>query len=178
MRDCCKEKERAEEEGKEHRRFPISYQAVDIALYYRFSSFVVVTMGQKATDPSEFFRFPGGFVDPKDNSLEAAAIRETAEEVNCIIPLSDLDKVKYLNSFRSKDKRFQNSEDKLMTALFAYDLIGISSQEFKPGDDLAVIKKVTFYSSFKVFQEKTLPIINPNHRDMALYLWSFLFKNQ
>ncbi len=91
--------------------FPTSFQAVDVAI--RHSTERKVIVGRKAGETS--WRFPGGFVDPKDTSLEMAAKREAVEEVGSI----EIDGVKYIGSMRINDYRYRKSEHKVMTALFS-----------------------------------------------------------
>lgn len=105
--------------------FPTSFQAVDIAIRHKTEPKVIV--GRKPGEKG--WRLPGGFVDPKDLSLEDAAKREAREEVGNI----EVDNVKYIASFRTNDYRYRKSEHKLMTALFYSEYVG---GEVIAGDDL------------------------------------------
>lgn len=91
--------------------YPTSFQAVDIAIRHTLEPKVLV--GRKAGETA--WRFPGGFVDPSDNTLELAVKREAREEVGYI----EIDEVKYVGSFRIDDYRYRSSKHKIMTALFS-----------------------------------------------------------
>ncbi|MES3005175.1 MAG: NUDIX domain-containing protein [Patescibacteria group bacterium] len=105
--------------------FPTSFQAVDIAIRHTTERKVIV--GRKPGEKN--WRFPGGFVDPKDLCLEDAARREAREEVGNI----EVADVKYIASVRANDYRYRKSEHKLMTALFSAVYL---DGEVKAGDDL------------------------------------------
>lgn len=104
-------------------RFPTSYQTVDMVVTKhdaRFPDRTWVLMGRKKRqeDPTKMV-FPGGFVDPADESLERAAQRELREEVGDI----EVSRPKYLGSFRSNDWRYRTSEDKIMSAVYHFEYI-------------------------------------------------------
>jgi bifunctional NMN adenylyltransferase/nudix hydrolase len=91
--------------------FPTSFQAADVVIRHSLENKVLV--GRKEGEIG--WRFPGGFVDPTDSSLELAVKREAIEEIGDI----EIEDMKYLSSFRINDHRYRNSEHKLMTALFS-----------------------------------------------------------
>lgn len=141
-------------------RLPISYQAVDIAVI-RYPENEVL-MGMKKQDKGKY-RFIGGFVDPTDESLEAAAVRELREEAGQI----DGHEIVYLGSFRIPDFRYRGEEDQLMTAFFAtYHLSGVP----KAGDDIDEVAWIAI--------DDLESIIVPNHLPLAKRLIKFIHKNK
>ena len=94
-------------------RPPILYPTVDIAVFRRKGAEVLL-MGRNREAGK--LRFPGGFVDPSDESCEAAARRELGEEVPTIAvgPL-----VHVGSSTRISDGRYRGSSDGILTTLFA-----------------------------------------------------------
>lgn len=115
-------------------RFPIVYPTVDIALL-QISPFqpsiTWILLGKKPGE--DFWRFPGGFVDPKDSDLINAASRELNEEVIGI----NTHELNYVSSHKVDDWRYRGTKDGIMTSLFATYLL---SGEPKAGDDLEEVK--------------------------------------
>jgi bifunctional NMN adenylyltransferase/nudix hydrolase len=132
-------------------RFPISYQCVDAAIFDSAQPGidpVRILLGRK---PGEtLFRFPGGFVDPTDPSLEFAACREVDEETGICVTSA-----KYLGSYRIDDHRYRRDKDKIMTALF---MVNAGKQIAIAFDDL---EEVRWFDGIPVDQ------IMPNHRILA-----------
>lgn len=87
------------------------FQCVDIALVNSKSRLVL--LGRKANELE--WRFPGGFVDNTDASLEAAAARELKEETGISVSPDDL---KYVCSTLCKDWRYRDTAEKNMTVLY------------------------------------------------------------
>lgn len=131
-------------------RYPTSYQTVDIALFNR-SDHNGIYMGRKSN--SSKWRFIGGFVDPTDESLEAAANRELGEEAGLI---ANEERVLegYVCSGRVSDWRYAAEEDKICTAMFAFHTTGWGS--VKAGDDMNEIQL------FSIADFKKLDIV-PEH---------------
>ncbi len=126
-----------------YNRYPISYQAVDAVVWRhtRTESPVLggtmnssdlgveILLGRKNTDPEGTWRFPGGFVQPEDESLEMAAKREAGEEIGDVA----LHEAVYLFSDRVNDPRYRKEKDKIMTAVYAMQYF-YGKEE--PSDDL------------------------------------------
>ncbi len=102
--------------------FPRVYPTVDIVLRHNDK----VLVGRKPDE--SLWRFPGGFVDVADESLESAALRELQEETG--ITLTHLD---YLTSRQVNDWRYRGSMDKIMTTVFTRT---VAMLEPTAGDDL------------------------------------------
>lgn len=111
-------------------RHPVIYPTVDIAMYRKEKKQTMVLLAKK--DGQVGWRFPGGFVDFADESLEAAAKRELFEEtkMTCegdLIPIGSLT----VGDWRATGRT------KILTTLFAVPwCFGIP----KASDDIAEVK--------------------------------------
>jgi bifunctional NMN adenylyltransferase/nudix hydrolase len=121
---------------------PLTYMTVDIA---HVNSSYEVLLGKKPGEKA--YRFPGGFVDFNDNSLEASAKREFYEETK----LSD-GELEYIGSFPISD--FRNTpRSRIMTTFFEMkNAIGVPTAS----DDLEELKY------FSLFNIKDIPIQYPH----------------
>lgn len=110
-------------------RYPVSYQTVDIAIidWDRHQ----ILLGKK--EDEILWRFPGGFVDVEDQTLEIAAAREASEEA----PGLQTDQYQYITSKRVLDWRYKGREDQIMTAFFACHYL---SGNTTGGDDLPTVQ--------------------------------------
>lgn len=139
--------------GSADRIYPVSYQAVDIVVIDK--SLNEILMGSKWKDKSctvikNEIRFLGGFVDPKDNSLEAAAVRELKEEAG---PNLEISKPVYVGSFRVDDPRYRDSQDKIMSAVFVCERIyGFA----RGGDDIAVTEWINIEVLKRQYEKMTI----------------------
>jgi len=112
-----------------HNRYPIAYATVDVAVLTQDKKQVL--LGRKPNAPQ--WRFPGGFVDPTDESKEAAAKRELTEECGDF----ETGEFIYIGSHRMNDWRYVNEVDKVITTLYATAII---SGTPKAGDDLEEVQ--------------------------------------
>lgn len=111
-------------------KWPTSFQGADSVIIKRETGQLL--LARKHNEP--LWRFPGGFVDPHDESLESASIREKNEE--CSINL-ECSPPQYLFSFRVPDPRYKNSQDQIMSAVFlSFYLWG----KEKAGDDIKYVQ--------------------------------------
>ncbi len=136
-------------------RYPTSFQATDCVIRNIHNQQLLV--GRKKG--SKLFRFVGGFVDPKDQSLEDACQREKFEESGVF----ECSRPKYLFSFRVKDPRYINSIDKVMTAVFICEYIFGKPEA---GDDIEEVAWVGFTKLKEEYKE----IIAPEHFPIVEYL--------
>lgn len=98
-------------------RYPINYMCVDAVIYNAKEK--AILLGRKPGEDK--FRFIGGFSDPTDASLEAAAEREAGEEVRVgknKRPLKiESMWTQYIGSVRINDSRYRSEADKIMSAV-------------------------------------------------------------
>lgn len=137
--------------------FPYMKMAVDVALikrekdtsgYVEDDKGIKILLGKKPGETK--WRFPGGFVDPTDKSLQEAACRELREETFVYVETKNL---KYVGSYPIDDWRFRKSDEvKVMTTLFMVDHLWDAP---KAGDDL---EEISWRSLQSVHSD-----INPNH---------------
>jgi bifunctional NMN adenylyltransferase/nudix hydrolase len=99
-------------------RFPLVYMTVDVAVIKKVDNTQYLLVGRKKGDGS-MYRLIGGFVDPKDESVEAAAKRELLEEAGTI----QTSPFKYVCSSSVSDFRYRLSKDSVITTLFIAEYI-------------------------------------------------------
>ncbi len=89
-------------------KYPTAYQTVDIAIVDNAGSILMVRKPEENK-----WRFVGGYSDPRSNSLEDDARRETQEETG--VEVGD---IKYIGSTRIHDWRYRSGPDSIKTAFF------------------------------------------------------------
>jgi ADP-ribose pyrophosphatase YjhB (NUDIX family) len=137
-------------------RYPVAYHTVDIAAWRegKTGDNREILMIQK---PSELnsgkWRFPGGFVDPRETT-EAAASRELREEtcIGMAIGIED-----YGGSFVIDDARYRNTPDAITTSFFICE--APSDQTPAAGDDAAAIAWIPV--------KELMAVCNPIHAELA-----------
>lgn len=148
-----------------YNKFPTSYQCTDIAvLKPNISHGSQVILIRKNKDPEDKWRFPGGFVDPTDKTLEQAARRELNEEVGIL----EVSGITYVGSYRVPDWRYRKEVDKIMTTLFVADY---NYGSLQAGDDADHV------DWFNV-SEDIFDMIVDEHKPLMEGLFSYLEKEK
>lgn len=130
-------------------RYPIVYPTVDIAV---IRNGYEVGLGRKP-GMSEWV-FPGGFVDPTDLSMEAAARRELREEFGSI----EVADWSCIGTNKMNDPRYMGTKDGIMTTFFKCTYMYGAIQG---ADDL---------EEAKFFSVHDLPPIYPVHQPLVKML--------
>lgn len=133
-------------------KYPTTYPTVDIAvLKYMEGTPTIILLGRKPNHTK--WCLSGGFVDPTDASMEAAAGRELHEEVLNI----QTHELTYVGSSKINDSRYRDTTDGIMTTLFmTYYLSGNPVA----GDDLEEVKWFSFEEAEQVIGEHHKPLLN------------------
>lgn len=116
---------------QQERLFVNPWPTVDMVVTENSSGILQVLLGQKDNDGDKW-RFPGGFVDVTDLSLEAAARREVREECGDI----EVDPI-YIGSLKIADWRLRGCQEGIITSVFHCPR---QWGEPKAGDDLKRIR--------------------------------------
>lgn len=111
-------------------QYPRVFMTVDIAITRDFK----VLLGKKPG--SDELRFPGGFVDPTDESLAFAAAREMGEEAPNI-EFGGMKNLRFVGSRLVEDWRYKGTGDRIMTSLFHGTY---SFGDTTAGDDLSSLE--------------------------------------
>lgn len=137
----------------EQRRFPVVYSTVDIGLIDETCEYVL--LGRKLNEKK--WRFPGGFVDPTDNSKESAWHRELSEEIPAGVT-SFISDVEYVCSTIVPDSRYPG-RDKIMTTMFAA-IANLDVANLQAGDDLVEVQMFRINSElFDIMTEDHHPVL-------------------
>lgn len=127
-------------------KYPAAFPCVDVALIKFYGTVDpaiedpkvytshMILIGRKHGE--DIWRLPGGFVDPTDESYEAAAQRELGEECGHV----NTHGFKYVCSKKINDWRYRGSKDGIISSLF---LTYFMSGAVCAGDDLEEVKWVT-----------------------------------
>ena len=140
VREIIKDREINSEDWREgvihaiQNKFPTAFPTVDIAPIKRTfgGERIEVLMGRKSDRTT--MCFIGGFVDPEDKSLEAAAWRELKEETGGNLQTHEL---KYVSSRKVEDFRYKGSGDGIISSFFVTWVMGGS---FTASDDIVELK--------------------------------------
>ena len=118
-----------------HNKHPAVFPTVDIAVIRYDAVKAKIALGRKPNDLPNVWRLPGGFIDPgKDQTLEAAAIRELHEEMGVSL---NVDELQYVGSRHVDDWRYRNELDQIVTTVFLTKYLW---GPLTAGDDLSEAK--------------------------------------
>lgn len=92
--------------------YPNVFPCVDAAIIKGEGDSIEILFARKPAETK--FRFPGGHVDPEDESYEHAVRREANEEVGSM----ELGEPEYVCSLRVDDWRYRSSKNKITTVLY------------------------------------------------------------
>ncbi|HLY98336.1 MAG TPA: NUDIX domain-containing protein [Candidatus Angelobacter sp.] len=121
-----------------YNRYPQVFPAVDAAVVRESEDGIEILLAKKPGEKG--YRLIGGFVDPQDASLNAAARREVAEEAHIEISAPE-----YIGSYLVDDWRYRNEVDKIMTTVFLARYVFGAIQ---PDDDIEELRWFACDSSF------------------------------
>lgn len=143
---------------------PTVYPTVDVVVVNDKEQILLVRKPNE-----DLFRFAGGFVDPTDANLEAAASRELEEETTL-----KCTKFKYITSILVDDERYAREKSKIMTTLYLTRQFNTGTPE--ASDDLKGGEVKWFNIKDLITDEQIEAAIMPVHRDMVKILVKKLSK--
>ncbi len=94
--------------------YPVSYQAVDVAVLATIKNVQHVLLGRRHALAKQWHLI-GGIADPDDESLEETGVRELAEETHLIV---NPDSLQYVCSKKVRDWRYVDGPDDIKTVLY------------------------------------------------------------
>ncbi|HTF80731.1 MAG TPA: NUDIX domain-containing protein [Cytophagales bacterium] len=133
------------------------YPTVDVAMFRNDRREIL--LGSKSINNK--WRLIGGFADPEDESLEAAARRELSEEVGAV----EVGDLSYEMSTRVDDWRYRNELDKIITTVFSCDYI-FGTPEGQ--DDIAQVDWFKVADLNQMIQDDK---ITPEHLPLISFLY-------
>lgn len=135
-----------------HNQYPKVYPTVDIAVYRNDGKEIL--LGKKPNNMK--WRLIGGYVDPTDEKLEDAALRELKEEAGPIL----VQNMSYVLSKKVDDWRYRSEVDKIITTVFRCEYV---SGEFEAQDDICELAWHKVVDLAEMIEKKE---ITPEHVDI------------
>lgn len=139
----------------------IVYPTVDCAIFYD-NTYSKIYLAKKQNQQK--WRFVGGFVDPKDESYQQAALREAYEETGLECKIGE-----FVTSMKITDPRYQYKEDKVITTMFT--MFSWNDDKAKPMDDISELELMYF----DALNEDDFV---PEHRELFKELQTFVDKKK
>lgn len=139
--------------------YPLSLTTTDIITARSYEGRLQILLGKKPGQDK--WQFPGGFRDPKETSVEAAA-RELFEEATLKVETSRLEFVKEMFV---DDIRYRNTPHKITTSIFFIKLYEEEYEKAVAGDDLEFVKwfdyqELKLVKKDDIIREIHIPIFN------------------
>ena len=137
-------------------QYPVTDPTVDVVIHTK--DWRNILLGRRGN--GALLRFPGGFVEAHDDSCEAVAIRERAEEVLGV----DVGDPRFIGTKRIKDPRYGQGTYGVMTTFFAMEYCG--GDNIRAGDDMGVV------DWYRVTPD-LINEITPEHHDLFQMLLNY-----
>lgn len=136
-------------------RFTSVFPVVDVLVRKPVDFGYDLLLGHKKTDPDDRYRLIGGFVDPKDPTLEYTVGREVKEETGC-----EIGQLRYAGSHKVPDYRYRGPEQ-VMSSVFVADYVFGNPKVGNPkaGDDLYYLRWFSVKEARRVIIEEHRPLL-------------------